>query len=417
MELITLHEATRLLNVSPDTIHRWARKGLLASARPNQSNAVFSKDELLQVHKTHRTGRPEGRYRVLTAEPTPYTSVELFSGAGGLALGLEHAGFQTQCLVDADTHAAHTLMANRPQWNVLHKDIADVDFTAWRSAIDLVAGGFPCQAFSYAGKQHGFGDVRGTLFFEFARAVDEIRPKLVLGENVRGLLNHDAGRTLFTMVRTLDDLGYEVRYRYLRAQFMDVPQKRERLFLLGVRKDLDTAHLFPQEKDYTVALRDALADCPKSSGTLYPEWKRKVMDQVPEGGNWRDLPADAQQEYMCNALASNQGGRTGFARRLSWSEPAPTLTCNPAQKQTECCHPSETRPLSIREYARVQTFPDSWAFAGPVAKQYKQIGNAVPVNLGFTMGRALIRMLSGQPDDYVECLRAPEKPLWQWPLI
>ena len=122
---------------------------------------------------------------------------------------------------------------------------------------------------------------------------------------------------------------------------------------------------------------------------------------VPEGGYWRDLPIKDQKEFMGRSFYLG-GGKTGMARRLSWSEPSLTLTCSPAQKQTERCHPSKTRPLTIREYARIQTFPDSWEFLGSETSQYKQIGNAVPVNLGYYIGRTLISMLSGEPDRNVK---------------
>ncbi|MEK7519060.1 MAG: DNA cytosine methyltransferase, partial [Patescibacteria group bacterium] len=112
---------------------------------------------------------------------------------------------------------------------------------------------------------------------------------------------------------------------------------------------------------------------------------------------WRDLPVKLQKEYM-QASYYMGGGKTGMARRLSWDEPSLTLTCAPAQKQTERCHPEETRPLTVREYARIQTFPDNWDFVGSTAAQYKQIGNAVPVNLGYHMGRCLIAMLDKKPD-------------------
>ena len=122
---------------------------------------------------------------------------------------------------------------------------------------------------------------------------------------------------------------------------------------------------------------------------------------IPEGGYWRDLPIKDQKEFMGKSFYLG-GGKTGMARRLSWSEPSLTLTCSPAQKQTERCHPSKTRPLTIREYARIQTFPDSWEFLGSETSQYKQIGNAVPVNLGYYIGRTLISMLSGKPDRNVK---------------
>ncbi len=116
---------------------------------------------------------------------------------------------------------------------------------------------------------------------------------------------------------------------------------------------------------------------PKSGGAKYPESKKKVLDLVPPKGYWRDLPLETQKEYMGGSFYLG-GGKTGMARRIGWDEPSLTLTCSLAQKQTERCHPDETRPFTVREYARVQTFPDEWTFDGSIAQQYKQIGNAVP---------------------------------------
>ena len=225
-----------------------------------------------------------------------------------------------------------------------------------------------------------------------------MQPKIAIGENVRGLERHDGGRTLKTMLAALDDLGYRVNYKILRAQYLDVPQKRERLIIFAVRKDLDCPILFPKERDYFISLKQALEGCPDSEGQEYPEKKRKVMERVPEGGCWRDLPDDVAREYMGGSYHLS-GGRTGMARRLSWDQPSLTLTCAPAQKQTERCHPSETRPLKVREYARIQTFPDDWSFSGSLANQYKQIGNAVPVNLGYHVGRCVLASLGYIPID------------------
>ena len=180
-------------------------------------------------------------------------------------------------------------------------------------------------------------------------------------------------------------------------------QKRERLVILGIRKDLHGNIAFPKEKNYTVSLREALKDVPPSDGQKYTPAKHAVMQQVPEGGYWRSLPLAVQQSYM-GASFYLGGGKTGMARRLSWDEPSLTLTCNPAQKQTERCHPSETRPLTVREYARIQSFPDSWAFSGSTAAQYRQIGNAVPVNLGYHIGQAVIAMLNNQFDNSLDVI-------------
>ena len=132
---------------------------------------------------------------------------------------------------------------------------------------------------------------------------------------------------------------------------------------------------------------------PSSEGQKYPERKKEILDLVPAGGYWRDLPENIQIEYMKKSYYLG-GGKTGMARRLSWDEPSLTLTCSPAQKQTERCHPSETRPLTVREYARIQTFPDDWLFSGSLTNQYKQIGNAVPVNLANAVGNSLITLLN-----------------------
>jgi len=296
-----------------------------------------------------------------------------------------------------EKNAVATLRKNKPRWEVSGEDVKEIDFSRFKGKVDIVEGGFPCQAFSYAGKKLGFGDARGTLFQEFVRVVKEVEPKIAIGENVRGLLRHDGGRTLATMIKLLTEAGYRVSYKILRSQYLDVPQKRERLVIMAVKKSLDLPIFFPKEQDYTISLREALMGCPKSDGQSYPDKKFKVLDRIPPGGYWRDLPSSMQKEYM-GASYYMGGGKTGMARRLSWDEPSLTLTCSPAQKQTERCHPDETRPLTVREYARIQTFPDNWEFIGSASSAYKQIGNAVPVNLGYHIGRCAIAMLEKKPN-------------------
>ncbi|WP_274572200.1 DNA cytosine methyltransferase [Neisseria leonii] len=353
-------------------------------------NLVFDFDDL------------ENNSRSLQAN-SAYKSIELFAGAGGLALGLELAGFDAVLLNEWDKYACATLRANRPNWNVLGGDVSEVDFTPYRGQVDFLSGGFPCQAFSYAGLGKGFDDIRGTMFFQFARAIDEVRPKVILGENVRGLVNHDKGRTLTKIKETLKELDYMlIEPKILNAMNFRVPQKRERIFIVGIRHDLvDKAKWhWPTPYHRPMLMSDALkagelydCDVPDSVGQSYPEHKKAVLDLVPQGGCWRDLPDDVARAYMKGSYFLG-GGKTGMARRLSWNEPCLTLTCSPAQTQTERCHPDETRPLTVREYARIQTFPDHWEFCGSITQQYKQIGNAVPVNLAKAMGYELINLLN-----------------------
>lgn len=199
------------------------------------------------------------------------------------------------------------------------------------------------------------------------------------------------------------DLGYTlVDPQILKAIFYKVPQKRERLILVGVRNDLLSHFKFdwPVKAHRVYTVRDALkegelfdCDVPYSEGQKYPKRKAEILAMVPPGGYWRDLPLTVQKEYMKGSFYLG-GGKTGMARRLSWDAPSLTLTCAPAQNQTERCHPQESRPLTVREYARIQTFPDAWNFAGTVAMQYKQIGNAVPVNLAEAIGHSLVAALN-----------------------
>ncbi len=391
---ITVIEASKKLNVSADTIRRWDKKGLIKSIRTNNNYRLFEYNEIENLFKKLNSTSKTNNYKVLkTKQKSIYTVIELFAGAGGTALGFENAGLNHILLNEIDKDSCATLSLNFPKANIINEDVKKLSFTEYKNKVDVVQAGYPCQAFSYAGNNLGFEDARGTLFFEFARCVKEVNPKIAVGENVRGLLRHDNGRTFNTMLNILKELGYRVNYKVLRSQYLDVPQKRERLILIAIRKDIDIPFVFPKEKDYTVSVKEALYKCPVSGGQKYPPSKLKIMSKIPQGGYWKDLPEALQKEYM-GASYYHTGGRTGMARRLSWDEPSLTLTCAPAQKQTERCHPSETRPLTVREYARIQTFPDDWEFSGSITSQYKQIGNAVPPNLGYHIGRGIIAMLS-----------------------
>lgn len=399
-EFFSLAEVADMLSVSKETLRRWDKNGSLVPIRhpinnyrvyPISSLKKFEQLGFLFNTDSSTKPRPLRNYRIM----------ELFSGAGGLALGLDKAGLHSIMLNDNDQNACKTLKHNRPDWNVICGDIAEINFSPYKGKVEVVAGGFPCQAFSYAGKKLGFNDARGTLFYEFARAVKETSPLMCIGENVRGLLNHEGGKTLQGMTSILEDLGYDVLPpKILKAMFYRVPQKRERLLIVGLKKNMDLTYEFPVPHREIYSLKDALKkgplfenDVPYSEGQKYSKKKSDIMKRVPPGGYWRDLPLKLQKEYMQKSFYLG-GGKTGIARRMNWNEPCLTLTCNPAQKQTERCHPEETRPFTIREYARIQTFPDEWEFMGSLSSQYKQIGNAVPVNLALEIGYSIVRCLN-----------------------
>ncbi len=305
------------------------------------------------------------------------TTIELFAGAGGLALGIEKAGFDTIGLIEFDKDAADTLRCNRPNWRVIHDDVANVScldleeyFSIAKGELDLLSGGAPCQAFSYAGKRLGLDDARGTLFYHYAVFLEKLQPKMFLFENVRGLLTHDKGKTYKAMLSIFEQAGYTIKEnqrKILNAWDYGVPQKRERLITIGIRNDLadKISFEFPVPHKYKPILKDILLDCPKSEGTAYSEYKRKIFELVPPGGYWRDIPEDIAKEYM-KSCWHMEGGRTGILRRLSLDEPSLAVLTSPSQKQTDRCHPLEPRPFTIRDNAWCLTFSDDWVFCGSV---------------------------------------------------
>ena len=330
-----------------------------------------------------------------------FTALELFAGAGGLALGLERANFESLALIEIDNDAAATLKLNRPHWHVIDDDIANISpldlenfFGIKRGELDLLSGGAPCQSFSYAGKRLGLDDARGTLFYHYAVFLNKLQPKTFLFENVRGLLTHDKGRTYQTMLNVFKDCGYRVDKKILNAWDYGNAQKRERLITLGVRNDLDLQINFPPPHKYRPVLRDVLKDVPQSLGAQYSEHKKKLFELVPPGGYWRDIPAELAKPYM-KSCWEMEGGRTGILRRMSLDEPSLAVLTSPTQKQTERCHPLEARPFTVRENARIQSFPDDWQFCGSMYSQYRQVGNAVPVNLAFAVAAEIHRALEG----------------------
>lgn len=400
-KLYSISEVASMLSVSKQTLRRWDKTGKLKPVRMPNNYRAYSQSSIEEYVGVKDNRVQENTPEYITNPIKEYSVLELFAGAGGLALGLERAGLTCKLLNEIDPWACKTLRRNRPNWNVVEGDVTQLSFTEFKGKIDVLTGGFPCQAFSYAGKKRGLNDARGTLFYEFARAIQEVEPLICIGENVRGLMTHDKGKTLSSMIEILEDLGYDVlKPTVLKAAYYDVPQKRERLFLVGIKKGANIDFHYPKANNQMMNLSSALKagelysnDVPESIGQSYPARKKEIMQMVPAGGYWRDLPEDIQKEYMLKSYYLG-GGKTGMARRISWDEPCLTLTTSPAQKQTERCHPDETRPFQTREYARIQTFPDDWVFEGSMNQIYKQIGNAVPVNLATAVGKQIVKSLN-----------------------
>jgi len=314
--------------------------------------------------------------------------VEVFSGCGGLSSGLVEAGLTIKELLDHDKDSCATLCLNHS--GTLVHQASVFDFHLERDCCDLLAGGVPCQSFSLAGKQKGLLDPRGNMFKEFTRLVEEASPSVFLVENVVGLVLHQKGRTLEGIIDNFEKLGYHVKWKVLNAVDYQVAQKRRRIFIVGYKKtefDFED-YSFPEKVIGILTLKDILGGVPESAGTSYSTTKKSFLEKIPSGGCWTSLSPHEQKTYLGGSFTSG-GGKRGFARRLAWNEPCLTLTTSPSQKQTERCHPDETRPFTTREYARIQSFPDTYQFHGSISSIYKQIGNAVPIKLAYHVGLSL----------------------------
>lgn len=346
--------------------------------------------------------------------------ISLFSGAMGLDIGLQQAGLNVVIGQDFEPACVETIRANGHK--VLGGDIRVIKPETLLEMTGLgvgepflVCGGPPCQPFSTAGKRLGINDPRGSLFMDYIRMIDYIRPRFFIMENVKGIMSSPLkhvpsterdendpeqrlGTVLDVILSEFNKLGYKTVYGILDAVNYGVPQFRERFVLIGSRDHEDiflpvpTHFQMHQNENYRwKTVGETIKDIENEEGecgSLTPE-RKKYLKMVPEGGNWKDLPKDIVEKAMGGAYKSG-GGKVGFYRRLSYSQPAPTITTAPAQKATMLCHPVKDRPLSVHEYARIQQFPEDWIFVGTTAAKYKQIGNAVPIGLAKAIGKAVI---------------------------
>lgn len=332
----------------------------------------------------------EEKENILNHTPT---FIEVCAGCGGLSTGFIKAGFTPLLINEMEKTFCETLKLNHTNTNIICGSMTELDLKPYKGKVDVLQGGVPCQAFSQAGARRGIEDPRGQLIIHFNQLINDCEPKLFLVENVKGLLTHNNGETFQSVIKLFENNGlYKVYYKLLNAKDYEVPQKRERIIIIGVHHSIKKEFIYPEKSEKNIVLKDVLMNVPHSLGAIYPAHKIEIMKLVPQGGCWVDLPEDIQKTYMGKSFTSG-GGKRGFARRLSMEEHCLTLTTSPSQKQTERCHPNETRPLTVREYARIQTFPDSYQFCGSMVKQYKQIGNAVPVSLAYQIANQIKKFI------------------------
>lgn len=374
----------------------------------------------------------------------------------GLDLGLEQYGIRADVTVEIEPIFCKTIQRNRPNVRSLQTDVnllSGEDLVQRlhhrrRRDVDLMVGGPPCQSFSPGGLRAGLSDPRGNLILTYLRLIGEVRPRYFVLENVANLVtaalkhrsidkrpgknwnlaayNRDQGRLFesedgnpalldeelsgsalrYLVEGPLAELGYSISFSVVNAHDYGAPQRRQRFVLIGSRDGQPPKFAQPTHGDPPLApratVKDAIGDIAhvEGPGSQYTAETAALFALVPPGGYWRNLPEDVARRAMGERSYAAGGGKTGFFRRLSWDEPSPTVTGKVNRKGSAMCHPEHDRPLNVRECARLQGFPDDWHFAGATDKQYLQIGNAVPVQLGAAVGATLQAALrnKAEPD-------------------
>ncbi|MBE0472319.1 MAG: DNA cytosine methyltransferase [Methyloprofundus sp.] len=427
---VSIKDAARQLNISEQRVRTLCRQNDIQSRKIGNSWLINQESILeyglrtgLKVAENHPV------YNISTSNVKKPIALSFFSGAMGLDLGIEKAGFHVRLACEVDKYCRQTIALNRPDIALLGdinhytaKDVLNAADLTEQDDIDLIVGGPPCQAFSTAGKRQGFNDERGNVFLKYIDLALELNPKYLVIENVRGLLScpmehrpHELrgqgypdlledelkGGALNFIITRLEQSGYGYSFNLYNAANFGTPQIRERVIIICSRDGITPPYLTPTHSESGEfglpkwkTLKSYIQNIKNHHHLTFPEKRLKYYRLLKSGQNWKSLPDELQREALGKSYYAG-GGKTGFLRRLDWNKPAPTLVTHPAMPATDLAHPEENRPLSIEEYKRIQEFPDEWILAGPLIQQYKQVGNAVPLSLGFAVGTLIKQLISG----------------------
>ncbi len=426
---ITTKEAASTLNISEQRVRTLCRNNILSAKKFGRS-WMLEQDSVKRygLQTAHVIAEDHGTYNVKKDMGTKPIALSFFSGAMGLDLGIEKAGFEVLLACEVNKYCRQTIALNKPNMALLgdindcsKEDILNASGLSHADDIDLIVGGPPCQAFSTAGKRKAFNDDRGNVFLKYIDLAIELSPKYIVIENVRGLLScpmdhrpHDQrgpeypdltsdemkGGALNFILSKLRNSGYAYSFNLYNSANFGTPQIRERVIIVCSRDGTNPPFLIPthsENNEYGLpkwkTFKQAVKGLEEHQHLNFPEKRLKYYKMLKAGQNWRNLPESLQKEALGKSYYAG-GGKTGFLRRLAWNKPSPTLVTHPAMPATDLAHPEENRPLSIQEYKRLQEFPGDWELAGPLIQQYKQVGNAVPSSLGFAVGRLIVSLLN-----------------------
>lgn len=342
---------------------------------------------------------------LIAEDECDFTHISLFSGCGGFDLGFRQAGFKTILANDIDPDACVTYRKNLGE--ITEGDLRKIKLPKFKRRPDVLTAGFPCQPFSNAGSRKGIDDDRGTLFQTALDVVAKTKPRVVVFENVRGLLSFKNGDRLLIeeICSQLDKMGYDVVFSLIDASRHNVAQKRLRVFIVGVERGRNHGTFsFPTPEDRNdLSLGHTILDIPPDALNqnefmqLNPQ-AIQIGSMVPEGGSWKDIPYDKLPARLQRIWDNIERYRwPKFYRRFHRDEVAGTITAAFKPENAGVWHPIEKRIFSVREIARIQSFPDWFSFDGKTIKsKYQQIGNAVPPRLAFELATQIRKVLEGE---------------------
>lgn len=418
--LLTIQDVADRLKVTPQYARKLIKEDKLKATKLGSQWVVRLEALESYIREYEVIIEPDNHERTNTELPD-IIALSFFSGAMGLDIGMRNGGIKALLACEFNKYCRMTIAENNPEIALIGdinkfepEEILKLAKIPKGRRVDVIFGGPPCQAFSTAGARRALADERGNVFLRYIEVVEKIRPTYVVIENVRGLLSAPypyedikepiKGGALCVILDRLKKAGYTISFELYNAANFGAPQIRERVVMIGKLGDKKVPYLSPtheEQKRYGllpwITLRDAVADIENKPQHYveFPEKRLKFYKMLKEGQYWKDLPKEVQEEAM-GATLKLGGGKTGFYRRVSFSRPSPTLVTDPTMPATDLCHPTENRPLSVEEYARIQGFPDDWKICGPINEQYKQIGNAVPIKLGEAIARTIIADMHGE---------------------
>lgn len=422
-ELLTVSQTAKYLQLSEKTVRRLIHDGSLHASKlanrswriracdieryifstSNATTAIAAEEKIAPLMTASQTDRHE------KASASPRL-ISLFSGCGGMDTGFKMAGFHIVYANDFDAAAQAVYSLNLGK--IDKRDILTVGEDEIPDG-DILTAGFPCQPFSNAGNRKGVHDSRGMLYKECLRMIARKMPKVIVFENVKGLLStkYIDGRSLSDVIvedlSTVNDIGYHVVYQLVNAADYGVPQNRQRVFFVGVRKDLNKAFVFPpKQSKENLTLRhilDVPAEVENNVDWPFSPQALEMIHYIREGGSWKDVPyehlAPRFQKIRDNMAKYHS---PNFYRRFSRGEICGTITASAQPENCGIIHPTENRRYTVREVARIQTFPDDFKFITDTPKNitamYKVIGNAVPVNLAYHIATAIMEQVFSSDD-------------------